>query len=228
MQLISSEVLLEAKGLSAGACGFLALVGVLLWALGWRWHRFWIVFGITTAAGVLGLNAGKAAGGHVLVIGLLLAFAGGVMALELAKILSFAAGGIGAWLAVQSVLPAAQEMWAVFLAGGLMGVILHRLWTMLLTSACGVLLSWHAGLILLEGFGLVDAAKWVTANVAAVNGAAIFVAILGIPIQSFTAEKRKPPAEEKPAKGKKPKKDDHDGEPKAAHANWWPKWAKAA
>ena len=60
MTLISPEVLVELKGLSPGAGGFLAFVGLLLWVLGWRWHRFWIVFGITTAAGVIGLSAGKA------------------------------------------------------------------------------------------------------------------------------------------------------------------------
>ena len=58
---------------------------------------------------------------------------------ELAKILAFVAGGVGAWLAVQWVLPQAQELWAVFLCGGLFGVLLYRLWTMMLTSLAGTL-----------------------------------------------------------------------------------------
>lgn len=219
MTLISPEVLVELKGLSPGAGGFLAFVGLLLWVLGWRWHRFWIVFGITTAAGVIGLSAGKAVGGHILVIGVLLAFAGGVMALELAKILSFVAGGVGAWLAVQVVLPQAQEMWAVFLAGGLMGVILHRLWTMLLTSLLGVLLVGHAGLTLLDTALRLDAANWVNGHMAAVNGAAVAAAVLGVLIQARTAETDKPAKAEEPKKKEK-KKPEPVEEEKPASA-WW-------
>lgn len=211
MQLISPDVLAEAKGLSLGASGFFALVGTMLWAFGWRWHRFWIVFGMTAAAGVIGMVAGKAAGGQVLVIGLLLAFAGGVMALELAKILSFLGGGVGAWLAVQAVLPAAQEMWAVFLSGGLMGVILHRLWLMLITSLCGVLLSWHALLILADTAGKLDAPAWAAEHAAALNGAALATAIIGILVQAALTP-REPVAlvepEEKKPKKKKPKAPD--------------------
>jgi hypothetical protein len=211
MQLISPDVLAEAKGLSAGAAGFFALVGLLLWVFGWRWHRFWIVFGMTAAAGVIGLSAGKAAGGQVLAIGLLLAFAGGLMALELAKILSFAAGGVGAWLAVQAVLPGAREMWAVFLAGGLLGVILHRLWLMLLTSLCGVLLSWHAALVLAETFGKLSAAKWAADHAAALNGAAVTVAVIGVLVQAAVARAGR--AVEEPKEKPKAKKPDRPAEP---------------
>ena len=34
----------------------------------------------------------------------------------------------------QAVMPEAHELWAVFLCGGLVGVVLYRLWTMLATS----------------------------------------------------------------------------------------------
>jgi hypothetical protein len=204
MQLISPDILAEAQGLSIGAAGFFIFVGLLLWFFGWRWHRFWIVFGISTAAGMIGLTAGKAAGGQVLVIGLLLAFAGGVMALELAKILSFLAGGVGAWLAVQTVLPGAQEMWAVFLSGGLFGVILHRLWLMLLTSLCGVLLSWHAALTLAGTLAGLNAATWAADHTAALNGAVIAVTIIGVLVQTLTAPRE--PADTPQAETKKDKK----------------------
>lgn len=217
MQLISPDVLAEAKGLSVGAAGFFALVGLLLWTFGWRWHRFWIVFGMSATAGMIGMTAGKAAGGQVLAIGVLLAFAGGVMALELAKILSFAAGGIGAWLAVQAVLPQAQEMWAVFLSGGLFGVILHRLWLMSLTSLCGVLVSWHAGLALADTLGQLNAAKWAGDHAAALNGAAIAAAVIGIFVQAATAtaEKAGGGTKEKEKK-KKVKKAEKHAEPESA------------
>jgi hypothetical protein len=231
MQLISPEVLAAAKGLSPGAAGFLLFVGFLLWAFGWRWQKFWVVFGITTAAGVLGLSAGKAAGGQVLAIGVLLAFAGGVMALEVAKILAFVAGGVGAWLAAQSVLPAAQELWAVFLAGGLFGVILYRLWTMLLTSFAGVLVSWHAALVLSGPAAKFDAVAWIGEHTAAVNGAVLVVTVLGVLMQTITAPGPAEPKAEKPEKKPKEKKADAGGEKKDAgkSASWWrPAAAKAA
>src|SRR5207248_6318181 len=100
MQLILPDVLATARGLSAGAAGFIVLVGFLMWAAGWRWHRFWVVFGLTLAAGVVGLGAGSAAGGgQVMVVGVLLAVAAGMLALELSKILAFVTGGVAAWVA---------------------------------------------------------------------------------------------------------------------------------
>jgi len=219
MQLISPDILAEAKGLSIGAAGFFALVGLMLWAFGWRWHRFWIVFGMSATAGMIGMSAGKAAGGQVLAIGLLLAFAGGVMALELAKILSFVAGGVGAWLAVQAVLPQAQEMWAVFLSGGLIGVILHRLWLMLLTSLCGVLVAWHAGFVLADTLGQLDAARWAADHAAALNGAAIAAAVIGILVQAATAPPETPAGEKPKTKKSKPKKAEKHAEKHADAAD---------
>src|SRR4029453_13514980 len=134
MQLIAPDILAEARGLTGAMWGTIRVLGIALWLFGWQWHRFWIVAGITLAAGLLGLNAGRAQGGtQIMAVGILLAVAAGMMALELAKVFAFVAGGCGAWLAVQWVFPQAQELWAVFLSGGLFGLILYRIWTMLLT-----------------------------------------------------------------------------------------------
>ncbi|QEL19124.1 hypothetical protein [Limnoglobus roseus] len=228
MTLISPDVIAELKGLSVGAGGFLLLVGFLLWGFGWRWHRFWVVFGFTAAAGIVGMTSGKAAGGHILVMGLLLAFAGGVLAIELAKLLSFVAGGIGCWLAVQAVIPQAQELWAVFLAGGLFGVLLYRLWTMILMSLLGVLVSWHAAFSLAQSGGSYDAVKWVTEHSAAVNSAVIVVTLLGVLMQTVTAEKATKKAEggeKKASKSKHEKHEKHDSHDHSAHkeasSSWW-------
>src|SRR3954451_12240634 len=150
MQLIAPDILTEARGLTGAMLGTVCVLGFSLWLFGWRWHRFWVVAGITLAAGLIGLNAARPAGVQVMAVGILLAVAAGMMALELAKVVAFIAGGIGAWLAVQWVLPQAQELWAVFLSGGLFGLLLYRLWTMLLTSLMGTLLAAHAGLLLME------------------------------------------------------------------------------
>ena len=192
MQLIQGDILAAGNGLSPGAAGFLVFVGLLLWAVGWRWHRFWVVFGITLTAGLLGLGAGRAAGGHqVMVVGVLLAVSAGMLALELAKVISFATGGVAAWVATQTVFPQVQELWVIFLGGGLLGVVLYKLWTMLTTSLLGVLVSWHAALLIAQEVTKSDLSSWVNAHAVALNGGVVAVTILGVAVQTWTA----PPAE---------------------------------
>src|SRR4051812_34032298 len=216
MQLIAPDILAEARGLTAAMSGTVCALGAALWLFGWRWHRFWVVAGITLGAGLLGLTAGRAGGGtQVMAVGILLAVAAGMMALELAKLIAFIAGGIGAWLAVQWVLPQAQELWAVFLSGGLFGLLLYRLWTMLLTSLMGTLLATHAGLLLL-GRGLrFDPVAWSAAHTAALNGVAIGLVVLGILVQALaTSEPAVEEAEEKKGGKKGKKKEDKKDEAK--------------
>jgi hypothetical protein len=206
MQLIAPDIIAEARGLTGAMSGTLCVLGFALWLFGWRWHRFWIVAGITLAAGLLGLNAGRSAGGtQIMAVGILLAVAAGMMALELAKVFAFVAGGCGAWLAVQWVFPQAQELWAVFLSGGLFGLLMYRVWTMLLTSLAGVLLACHAGLLLLEQAFSFDAVGWVAANQAAMNGLAVGLTVLGILLQAVAS-----PEEE--AEAKKEEKDEKKAE----------------
>ncbi|MBA4065018.1 MAG: hypothetical protein C0501_15155 [Isosphaera sp.] len=227
MQLIAPDVLAEARGLTPAAAGTLCAVGLALFLFGWRWHRFWVVAGVTFSAGLLGLNAGQAAGGaRIMAGGVLVAVAAGMMALELAKVFAFVAGGCGAFLAVQWVVPQAQELWAVFLSGGLLGLLLYRPWTMLLTSLAGVLLAAHAGLLLLEPLLRFDAAAWADAHQAAANGVAVGLTVLGILIQAlYSPDRAKPEAEpaEKPARKPKPPADEEpEEEPEPAKpAGWW-------
>ena len=218
MMLLNPDVLTEAKGLSVGASGFFLFVGFMLWACGWRWHRFWVVFGITVAAGMFGLTAGRSAGTQVLVVGVLLAVSAGMLAIELARIGAFLGGGTAAWLAAANVVPQAQELWAVFLCGGLLGIALYKLWTMLATSLIGTLISAHALLLMLEQLQKFPAAKWVTMNASAVNGFVIGLMILGVIAQMKTgatkledeSEEEHEEEEEKPKKGKNKKGHDED------------------
>ena len=231
MQLIAPDILLEARGLTEAMSGTLCLLGIALWLFGWRWHRFWVVSGITLAAGLLGLNAGRAAGGtQIMAVGILLAVAAGLLALELAKVFAFVAGGCGAWLAIQWVFPQAQELWAVFLSGGLFGVLLYRLWTMLLTSLIGILMTGHTALLLLEPHLGFDAVQWVSVNQAAINGIAVGLTVLGVLLQSIAApdeenaqnEKPKEKKEKKPAKKSEQETDDDAEDPKKT-SPWWKK-----
>jgi hypothetical protein len=228
MQLIAPDILTEARGLTGAMAGTLCVLGVALWLFGWRWHRFWVVAGITLAAGLIGLNAGRAAGGtQIMAVGILLAVAAGMLALELAKVFAFVAGGCGAWLAIQWVFPQAQELWAVFLSGGLFGVLLYRLWTMLLTSLIGIVMAGHAALLLLEPVASFDAVKWVIANQAAINGAVVGLTVLGILLQTIAApdetEGKKEKSDEKEEKKSKKSDSEFSSEADEKSLPWWRK-----
>jgi hypothetical protein len=207
MRLISPDVLLDARELSIGATGFFLFVGFLLWSLGWRWHKFWVVFAVTLTAGILGIGAGRSAGMQVLVVGVLVALAAGLLALEIAKIVAFITGGTVAWLAAQAVMPEAHELWAVFLCGGLIGVVLYRLWTMLAASFIGVLVFGHALLLIIESLsgGQMNAIEFAEKYAAPITGWVVVTSILGVLVQSWTSQdageaKASKPAEKKESK----------------------------
>jgi len=220
MHLIAPDILAEARGVSGALAGTACVFGIALWLFGWRWHRFWVVAGVTLGAGLIGLNAGKTSGGQVMAVGILLAVAAGMMALELAKVLAFVAGGIGAWLAVQWVLPQAQELWAVFLSGGLFGLLLYRLWTMLLTSLIGTLIGGHAALLLMELWLKIDAAAWSANHIAVLNGVVVALTVLGIVVQAKQATD--PEAVKAEKADEKAEKDEPAAEPEEKPSGgWW-------
>ncbi|HEX3147168.1 MAG TPA: hypothetical protein VHR66_03745 [Gemmataceae bacterium] len=191
MHLIAPDILAEAAGLSVGVLVTGIVVGVLLWLFGWRWHRFWIVVAVTVAGGLYGLSTGQAAGGHVLALGLLLAVSAGLLALELARLFAFAAGGTAVWLAIAALFPNAQELGVFFLIGGLAGVLFYRLWTMLLTSFLGTLLAGHSGLVLAATLSNFDAVGWASRNPLANSIVVILITLLGLAAQGAQARWRR-------------------------------------
>jgi hypothetical protein len=121
------------------------------------------------------------------------------------------------------VFPQAQELWAVFLCGGLFGLLLYRLWTMLLTSLIGTLFACHAGLLLGEQFFSFDAVGLVEQNVPLFNGVVVGLVVLGVLLQSASAPDEdgtpEPDAKrEKKEKGEK-KKEKKESHSEAAHAH---------
>src|SRR5262249_12085001 len=94
MQLVVPEILDEARGFSVAVSVTALVMGLSLWLIGWRSHRFWIVLGTTIGAGVWGLSSGPIYGTPGLVAGLLLALAAGALALALVRVVAFAAGGL--------------------------------------------------------------------------------------------------------------------------------------
>jgi hypothetical protein len=185
MHLIAPEVLTEAHGLSPVLSGIGMALGLLVWLCGWRWHRFWVVVAVTLVGGLIGLQAGKSSGGHILAMGLLLALSAGLLALELARVFAFLAAGSAVWMTSSAIFPRGQELWVGFLIGGLLGVMLYRFWTMLLTSFLGVILCWHSLLCFLEEIMSFDAAGFASEHARALTGAGLAVTALGVVAQSW-------------------------------------------
>jgi hypothetical protein len=189
MHVIAPDILAEARGLSVGASATAAALGLMLWLFGWRWHRFWTVAGVTIAGGLYGLSAGQATGGHVMALGLLLAVCAGLLALELARLFAFAAGGTAVWLAAGAVVPNPPEAVIFFLAGGLAGLLFYRLWMMALTSLLGTLVFGHAGLVLAESLAGFDTAAWAGRNGIGLSVAVGLVSLLGVAAQGAQARR---------------------------------------
>lgn len=226
MYLIAPDILAEARGLSAGVSGTGVALGLLLWLFGWRWHRFWTVLGVTVAGGLYGLSAGQAGGGHIIAMGLLLAVSAGLLALELARLFAFGAGGTAAWLAAGALFPDAQGLGVFFLVGGLAGILFYRLWTMTFTSFLGTMLAGHAGLVLLETLTRFDAADWAGRNPVGLGIAVGLLTALGLAAQgaqvrwTSSREKKKGKESDKAEKSKgrkaakgEPEPDEVDGLP---------------
>jgi MFS family permease len=198
MQLLAPEILADARSLSAGVSVTGIILGMALWLLGWRGHRFWIVLGVTVGAGIFGLLSGPEYGTQPLVAGLLLAIAAGTLALALVRVVVFAACGFASWVVVHAMLPAWNEPLVCFLLGGLIGLLLFRFWTMVLTSGAGAVLMTYCGLSLADRLGKVDAVGLAERQAILLNGTCAGLAFVGLTFQ-FLLERRlnrKPDADE--------------------------------
>ena len=211
-----AELLEIARGLSLDVPIMGIVFGLLLWILGWRLHRFWIVTGITICAGIVGLVSGQQAGLQVLAVGLMLAVLSGLIALHLARILAVGGAGLAVAAGVDSIAPNFNEPLLCFLAGGLLGVILFRLFTMLMTSFCGAaLVAGSAMLIAEKCSSSFNAANWVNDHPRGVFLALAFATLLGVGGQSLIERFINYRKAKKQAKRKSKSKSD-DGEARRA------------
>jgi MFS family permease len=190
MYLIAPDILAEARALSYGLLAAGLMVGLLLWLFGWWGHRFWIVLIATAGAGVYGLNAGPNFGLQPIVAGVLLAVSGGVLALTLIRLFAFAAGGIAVWMLVHALAPFWNQPLLCFLAGGLIGLLLFRFWTMALTSFTGTLFLLYSGLSLADKLEKLDAVAWAQDQGTWLNWLCGVVALVGFVGQLFLERRR--------------------------------------
>jgi hypothetical protein len=126
-----------------------------------------------------------------LVAGLLLAIAGGQLALALVRVVVFAAAGLTAAILVHQFAPAHwDEPLGWFLAGGLVGLLLFRLWTMILTSFTGSLLMVYGLLCVLDRSHQLDALAWAEERSVMLNGACLALTVVGV-LAQFLLERRR-------------------------------------
>lgn len=191
MHLIAPDILTEANGLSIPFSVAGMVLALLLWVLGWHWHRFWIVAASTVAAGLYGLSTHQAVSPRMLAAGVLLAVAAGMLAVDLSRFLAFATGGLSAWLIVHRILPAFQEPIICIMCGGILGIFLYRLQLMLLFSFVGTLLFAHSVLLLVEKLSSkFVAADWANVNFLSLNIGVGVVTLVGLVIQGRIARWR--------------------------------------
>ena len=191
MQLLAPDILEVARELPPYISGAGLAIGFLLWSMGGRTQRFWLAMSVTLSAGLLGLALGKQYGMQPLVAGLLLAVSAGVLALSLVRILLFAAGGLAALALLNAVAPTWDEPIAVFLVGGLVGVLLYRFWIIVFSSLVGALLMTHSALALSDRLHMVhDSVAWTRKNAPLLNWACAALVVLGILVQ-FLLDRRR-------------------------------------
>lgn len=195
MNLIVPEILQEGRGLSHVVTGIAIALGLCLWLFGWRGHRFWIVVGITVTGGLYGLSAGQATGVNMIAMGIMLALCSGLLALELARLFAFAAAGTVLWLAAAALFPQGREMWLVFLAGGLIGILFYRLWTMALTSFLGTIIATHAILILISNLSTFDSVLCAREHPAGLSIGVALISAMGLAIQGAQVRWTRPAEE---------------------------------
>ena len=190
MRLLAPDLLLDARELSVAVTAGGVALGLLLWLLGWRAHRFWIVLSATFAGGVAGMVSSPTYEVQPRVAGLLAAVASGVLALALVRVLAFAAGGLAACLLVHTLAPAWDQPLVALLVGGLLGVFLFRLGIMMLTSVAGTLLVGYCALCLLDRLGTLNAALWADSHAALLNWLCGGGAVGGVLTQFLTERRR--------------------------------------
>ncbi len=183
MVLIAPDILADACGLSLGLMLLAVPVGLVLWALGWWSHRFWVVLLATVLAGVYGLQAATTLHASPIAGAVLLALSAGVLALNLVRLVAFAGGGLAGLLLVETVAPSFDQPLIAFLASGLVCLALFRPCTMALTSLAGAILLVANTLMLLNYYAVIDAPAWCEQSAGLVNWLTAGLAAVGVATQ---------------------------------------------
>ena len=138
-----------------------------------------------------------------LVAALLLALAAGSLALALARIAVFVAGGITGLFIVRSLANGWND-YMCFLSGGLLGIALFPVWIAVLSSTAGSVLMAYGGVGLLDVWFRLDSPRWAERNAPLINWGVAAWVILGMFLQFALERKHK--------KGKEARKEERKDE----------------
>jgi hypothetical protein len=195
MQVLAPDILELTRQLSPAVCLLAMLIGLGLWLHGGRSHRFWVALALTLAAGIAGLSLGRDFAVQPLVAGLLLALAAGALALALARLSLFVAGGLAGILLARMAFPAANEF-VSFIVGGLVGVCFYQLWITALSSLVGTVLAAYGLVSLLDRLGRLNSVAWAERNTPLINWGLIGMTLVGVLAQLLLARHRAKKADE--------------------------------
>jgi hypothetical protein len=201
MELLDRDILADVCGLSLPLVVTGLVLGLTLWLFGWRTHRFWVVLIMTVLAGIYGLYEAPPFRAQPLLASLLLAVAAGLLALAMIRVLAFVAGGGAGLLLVQAAAPTWSQPLLAFLACGLLGLLLFRLWMMALTSFSGALVIAYALLSLLNRADVLQAVEWSSGKGTVLfNWMCGLLAAAGLAFQFYLDRRRQGKKEKKPGK----------------------------
>jgi hypothetical protein len=221
MHVVAPDLLAEGRELSVAVLVTGLLLGLSLWLLGWRGHRFWIVLAATLGGGIAVLMATPADGVQPLVGGLLAAVAAGVLALALVRVVAFLGGGLIACMAAHAVAPEWNQPLLAALVGGLVGVLLFRLWTMVLTSLAGTLLVVYSALCLLDTLGTLDAVAWAERDRVLLNWACGGGTLLGVLAQYLLERRRARKQRQREEKARAKAAEEAEKKRRPPPKRWW-------
>lgn len=189
MQVIFPDFVADLRELPLTAIAAITLLGLALYTAGWWAHRFWMGLLTSFSAGLIGLRMGPDWGLDPMAAGLLLAVAGGCLALAICRVGLFAIYGLASWQVMQALAPKAAQPVACIVVGGIFAVLLYRFAVILLTSAAGAWLTAHGALLLAEHFAKFDAVDWVTNKRLWINAGFVAAVFAGVILQ-FWADRR--------------------------------------
>lgn len=184
MQFVAPDILAEVARLSVATVGLGFLLGLLLWTTGWMKRTFWLALFSTIGFGLYGLNLGRASGAHPLVTGILLGLAAGLLSMELGRLAAFVSGGLAMAVAVQTFVPSFPEPLLAYLGGGLVCVVLFRLWTLTIFGFVGMTLMTYTGLCLAGHFLKLDVMTLAKTKAPLLNALVTIGTFAGVIMQS--------------------------------------------
>ncbi|MFO0876866.1 MAG: hypothetical protein U0840_05785 [Gemmataceae bacterium] len=208
MQLLAPDILELTRQLSPAVCVCAFVLGLGLWVCGGYTHRFWLALVLTASAGIVGLSLARDFDVQPLVAGLLLALAAGALALALARISIFLAGGLAGVFLARLASPSANEFVA-FLIGGLIGIGFYQLWITAISSFVGTVLMAYAGVSLVDRLGKLNSLTFAQQSGPLINWGIIGVTVSGILVQ-LLLDRYRSKAKDKPKKQDKDKEEKKD------------------